>query len=75
MTRRVLIQVVDHAAVPVIRCTIDHTLVDITFVRLRRNTIPPDLNYLDNQNLAGLDDACFASLDGIFQTNFTRSDI
>ncbi|ORY91208.1 Poly(A) polymerase central domain-domain-containing protein [Syncephalastrum racemosum] len=64
------VNVVDHAAVPVIRCVIDRTLVDITFVRLRRNTIPPDLDYLDNKNLVELDDACFASLDGVRCTHF-----
>ncbi|KAI9268182.1 Poly(A) polymerase central domain-containing protein [Phascolomyces articulosus] len=58
------ILVIDHANVPIIKCTIDRIPVDICFVRLRMESVPPDINVLDNSLLVGLDEPCMGSLAG-----------
>ncbi|KAI9314234.1 Poly(A) polymerase central domain-containing protein [Dichotomocladium elegans] len=58
------VEVIDSARVPIIRCTVDSIPVDISFVRLRIQSIPQDIDLSNNGLLTGLDDACMASLDG-----------
>ncbi|KAI7856359.1 Poly(A) polymerase central domain-containing protein [Circinella umbellata] len=58
------ILVIDHANVPIIKCTIDRVPVDICFARLKMDTVPKDINILDNSILIGLDEPCMSSLAG-----------
>ncbi|KAI8138506.1 hypothetical protein BJV82DRAFT_523354 [Fennellomyces sp. T-0311] len=58
------ILVLDNARVPIIKCTIDRIPVDISFVRLKKDTIARDINILDNALLVGLDEPCMGSFSG-----------
>ncbi|KAL1927801.1 hypothetical protein VTP01DRAFT_3622 [Rhizomucor pusillus] len=50
--------------VPIIKCNIYGIPVDISYVRLHLNSIPSNLNLLDNLLLQGIDETCVASMDG-----------
>ncbi|KAI9489753.1 Poly(A) polymerase central domain-containing protein [Zychaea mexicana] len=56
--------IIDQARVPIIKCTIDRIPVDICFVRLKMETVPADIDILDNKILTGLDEPCMGSLAG-----------
>lgn len=58
------VEVIRQTAVPIIKCTIDSISIDISFVRLRMNKLPPDLDLLDDNLLSAIDDHCRASMDG-----------
>ncbi|KAG0188168.1 hypothetical protein DFQ28_005314 [Apophysomyces sp. BC1034] len=58
------VEVIQRTNVPIIKCTIDTIAVDISFVRLRLDTIPPNIDLLDDDLLRNLDSTCVASMDG-----------
>ncbi|KAL0073152.1 Poly(A) polymerase central domain-containing protein [Phycomyces blakesleeanus] len=55
--------VVERTAVPIIKCSIDSIMTDISFVSLKQPSIPPNIKLLDDGYLEGLDSVCLASMD------------
>ncbi|KAI7863243.1 Poly(A) polymerase central domain-containing protein [Spinellus fusiger] len=58
------IQVIERTNVPIIKCSVNSIMVDISFVRIKRGTVSPNIDLLDDRLLSDLDRACVASMDG-----------
>ncbi|GAB5587198.1 polynucleotide adenylyltransferase [Umbelopsis nana] len=58
------IEVIHRAPVPIIKFVYDNMPVDISFARLKSNTLTPMVNLLDDTVLDGIDDVDNRSLDG-----------
>ncbi|KAI8367702.1 Poly(A) polymerase central domain-containing protein [Radiomyces spectabilis] len=58
------IDVIQRTTVPIIKCTVDSIDIDISFVRLKLNTVPPSIDLLDDNLMRDLDEICLASMDG-----------
>ncbi|OAD65217.1 hypothetical protein PHYBLDRAFT_153696 [Phycomyces blakesleeanus NRRL 1555(-)] len=69
------IEVVERTAVPIIKCSIDSIMTDISFVSLKQPSIPPNIKLLDDGYLEGLDSVCLASMDGPRVNQFILSKV
>ncbi|KAI9005799.1 Poly(A) polymerase central domain-containing protein [Phycomyces nitens] len=70
-----VIEVVERTAVPIIKCSIDSIMTDISFVSLKQPSIPPNIRLLDDGYLEGLDSICLASMDGPRVNQFIMSKV
>ncbi|KAI9907373.1 hypothetical protein PsorP6_003431 [Peronosclerospora sorghi] len=59
------LHVISDAFVPVIKMKVDGTPVDLLFVSLHLDSIPPDINVLDDRYLIGLDESSVRSCNGV----------
>ncbi|KAI8091772.1 Poly(A) polymerase central domain-containing protein [Thamnidium elegans] len=69
------VESIKKTSVPIIKCTIDSISIDISFVRLKGNRLPENLDLLDDSLLNGLDQACISSMDGPRVDKFIKSQI
>ncbi|KAI8329239.1 hypothetical protein BC941DRAFT_210887 [Chlamydoabsidia padenii] len=58
------VELIARANVPIIKCVVDSIHIDISFVRLQIETVPTDIDLLDDSYLKGLDNLCLTSMDG-----------
>ncbi|KAI8642434.1 Poly(A) polymerase central domain-containing protein [Parasitella parasitica] len=69
------VEVIKNANVPIIKFVVDNISIDVSFVRLREDSIDQDIDLLDDKYLKGIHDTCKASMDGPRVNRFIKNQI